>query len=97
MWPVLVVMYYRLAKKEEKEAIEVFGERYEEYKRKTPMFFPFIRRRNIIMNGLIDFINQNYIEGIIDHARKYPCFMNARRPEMLSQKMILAHFPGYLS
>lgn len=47
MWPVLVVMYYRLAKKEEKEAIEAFGERYEEYKRQTPMFFPFIRRRNI--------------------------------------------------
>ncbi len=44
MWPVLVVMYYRLAKKEEKEALEAFGEIYEEYKRHTPMFFPFIKR-----------------------------------------------------
>ncbi len=44
MWPVLAVMYYRLAKKEEKEAIEVFGERYEEYKRHTPMFLPSMRR-----------------------------------------------------
>jgi len=44
MWPVLVVMYYRLAKKEEKEAIEAFGERYEEYKRHTPMFFPSLRK-----------------------------------------------------
>jgi protein-S-isoprenylcysteine O-methyltransferase Ste14 len=36
-------MYYRLAKREEREAIEAFGERYEEYKRHTPMFFPSIR------------------------------------------------------
>ncbi len=47
MWPVLVVMYYRLSKKEEKEALAAFGERYEEYKRHTPMFLPSIRRRNI--------------------------------------------------
>ncbi|MCZ7393817.1 MAG: isoprenylcysteine carboxylmethyltransferase family protein [Candidatus Methanoperedens sp.] len=44
MWPVLVLMYYRLAKKEEKEAGEAFGERYEEYKLNTPMFLPSIRR-----------------------------------------------------
>jgi SAM-dependent methyltransferase len=44
MWPVLVVMYYRLAKKEEKEAIGVFGERYEEYKRHTPMFLPLMSK-----------------------------------------------------
>ncbi|MFZ3058138.1 MAG: isoprenylcysteine carboxylmethyltransferase family protein [Candidatus Methanoperedens sp.] len=43
MWPVLVLMYYRLAKREEREATEAFGERYEEYKRNTPMFFPSIR------------------------------------------------------
>ena len=47
MWPVLAVMYYKLAKKEEKEALEAFGERYEEYKRHTPMFLPSVRRRNI--------------------------------------------------
>ncbi|VVB90151.1 Phospholipid methyltransferase [uncultured archaeon] len=45
MWPVLVIMYYRLAKREEKEALEAFGERYEEYRRKTPMFLPSIRQR----------------------------------------------------
>ncbi len=44
MWPVLVLMYYRLSKKEEKEATETFGERYEEYKRRTPMFLPHINR-----------------------------------------------------
>ncbi len=43
MWPVLILMYYRLAKREEGEALEAFGDRYEEYKRKTPMFFPSIR------------------------------------------------------
>ena len=47
MWPVLVLMYYRLAKREEREAIEAFGGIYEEYMRRTPMFLPFLRRRNI--------------------------------------------------
>lgn len=43
MWPVLVLMYYRLAKREEREAIEAFGERYMEYQQHTPMFFPSIK------------------------------------------------------
>ncbi len=45
MWPILVVMYYRLAKREEKEAIEAFGVRYEEYKRHTPMLLPSIKSK----------------------------------------------------
>ncbi len=45
MWPVLIIMYYRLAKREEKEAALAFGERYEEYKRRTPMLFPLIKNR----------------------------------------------------
>ncbi len=48
MWPVLILMYYRLAKREEMEATEAFGERYEEYKRRTPMFFPSIRKQNMV-------------------------------------------------
>ena len=51
MWPVLVVMYYRLAKKEEKEAMEAFGERYEAYKRQTPMFIPSIKKLNTSNTG----------------------------------------------
>lgn len=47
MWPVLVLMYYRLAKREEIEALEAYGERYEEYRRQVPMFLPSIRRKNI--------------------------------------------------
>ena len=37
MWPFLVTMYLRLAKKEEKEMEEKFGEEYLEYKEEAPM------------------------------------------------------------
>jgi methanethiol S-methyltransferase len=40
MWPILVAMYYKLAKREEKEMVESYGERYLQYKRKVPMFIP---------------------------------------------------------
>ncbi|MDP2901424.1 MAG: methyltransferase [Candidatus Bathyarchaeota archaeon] len=38
MWPILVFQYYRLAKKEEKEMENEFGEEYTKYQQKTPMF-----------------------------------------------------------
>lgn len=40
MWPVLAVMYYRLARREEKGMLAEFGERYFEYKQMVPMFIP---------------------------------------------------------
>jgi protein-S-isoprenylcysteine O-methyltransferase Ste14 len=40
MWPLLIIQYYRLTKKEEKELLEQFGTEYREYMEKTPMFFP---------------------------------------------------------
>lgn len=43
MWPILVVMYYKLARKEEIEMERVFGEKYLQYKRKVPMMFPRIK------------------------------------------------------
>ncbi|MDO8686508.1 MAG: methyltransferase domain-containing protein, partial [Clostridiales bacterium] len=64
MWPVLVVMYYRLAKKEEKEALEAFGERYEDYKRNTPMFLPLISKgcsRKLDCNNKT---NNNYVPAL---------------------------------
>jgi protein-S-isoprenylcysteine O-methyltransferase Ste14 len=40
MFPVLVVMYVRLARKEEKEALMAFGERYASYMDFTPSLLP---------------------------------------------------------
>ncbi len=40
MWPVLVVLYYRLARKEEQDMEKEFGQQYVEYKQRTGMFLP---------------------------------------------------------
>ena len=40
MWPVLIVAYYRLAMREEREVEKKFGETYQEYKRRVPAFIP---------------------------------------------------------
>jgi len=40
MFPVLVFVYYRLAKREESEIVKQFGEAYRRYAEKTPMFIP---------------------------------------------------------
>ena len=40
LWPFVIWMYYRLARKEEQQAMEKFPEQYRRYMEKTPMFFP---------------------------------------------------------
>lgn len=40
MFPVLVWMYVRLARQEEREAAKEFGDAYVRYAQKTPTFFP---------------------------------------------------------
>jgi protein-S-isoprenylcysteine O-methyltransferase Ste14 len=40
MWPILMFMYYRLARREEKEMEAAFGNMFAEYKRQVPMFLP---------------------------------------------------------
>ena len=40
MWPVLIVAYLRLARREEREALERFGSAYIEYAKRTPAFLP---------------------------------------------------------
>lgn len=40
MAPILLVTYVRLARREEREMIEKFGERYLEYRAQTPAFLP---------------------------------------------------------
>lgn len=43
MFPVLVFMYTRLARQEEREALRDFGEEYARYASVTPAFFPWSR------------------------------------------------------
>jgi len=40
MFPILVLMYYRLAKKEEEEMATLFRDEYTKYKLSVPMFLP---------------------------------------------------------
>ncbi len=40
LWPIMFAVYYRLAMKEERKMIELFGERYLAYRKSVPAFFP---------------------------------------------------------
>jgi methanethiol S-methyltransferase len=40
MFPILVTMYVRLARREEREVLVEFGEKYRRYMASTPAFFP---------------------------------------------------------
>ncbi|MFA5804554.1 MAG: isoprenylcysteine carboxylmethyltransferase family protein [Melioribacteraceae bacterium] len=42
LWPILIVMYTWLAKQEEKQALEEFGEDYIKYAKRTKRFIPFL-------------------------------------------------------
>jgi len=44
MFPILVYMYVRLARREEQDAIADFGEPYRRYSAETPAFFPRVGR-----------------------------------------------------
>ena len=50
MWPILAFAYYRLARREEREMEQRFGEEYAAYKRKVRMFIPFSLRRRLILS-----------------------------------------------
>jgi protein-S-isoprenylcysteine O-methyltransferase Ste14 len=45
MFPILVYMYVRLARREEQEALEQFGDHYRSYTQATPAFVPRLRSR----------------------------------------------------
>lgn len=40
LWPFVITMYYRLARREEQDALKQFGDEYRRYLDRTPMFFP---------------------------------------------------------
>lgn len=40
MWPVLVFVYYRLSRKEERLMLSKFGKQYQDYMNDVPMFLP---------------------------------------------------------
>ena len=46
LWPFLAILYYKLAKQEDKENEEQFGEEYLKYKQSVPSFFPRLRKSN---------------------------------------------------
>ena len=45
MFPVLLWMYVRLARTEEREAIAAFGDAYRRYAARVPAFFPYVLKR----------------------------------------------------
>jgi protein-S-isoprenylcysteine O-methyltransferase Ste14 len=49
MFPMLVAMYVRLARREEHEALATLGEAYERYAARVPAFFPYLRFRPAAM------------------------------------------------
>ncbi len=55
MYPILLILYYKLARREEQQVLKEYGEAYAIYKEKTPMFFPIKlyskrKKRNIERN-----------------------------------------------
>src|SRR5690606_19717152 len=40
MWPLLLPLYYRVARKEEDMMVEEFGQAYRDYQHQTGMFLP---------------------------------------------------------
>ncbi|MDF1573409.1 MAG: isoprenylcysteine carboxylmethyltransferase family protein [Bacteroidales bacterium] len=45
MWPVLMILYHRLSRREEKTLYEKFGKRFEWYKARVPAYFPRFRKK----------------------------------------------------
>jgi protein-S-isoprenylcysteine O-methyltransferase Ste14 len=46
LWPILVFMYYRLSKIEEREVGKQFGEEFQKYKLRVPGFLPRLRTKS---------------------------------------------------
>jgi protein-S-isoprenylcysteine O-methyltransferase Ste14 len=51
LFPIIVGLYYHLAKKEEKTMLEKFGKEYEIYMQQVPMFFPKFEKWGKVLSG----------------------------------------------
>ncbi|MBI5903329.1 MAG: DUF1295 domain-containing protein [Deltaproteobacteria bacterium] len=40
MWPILIIAYYKLSRREEEEMEREFGDKYGKYREAVPMFIP---------------------------------------------------------
>ena len=49
LWPILAILYYRLAKEEDKQMEDKFGEEFLKYKHNIPMFIPIYGKRRTIL------------------------------------------------
>ncbi len=56
LFPVIVMVYVRLARKEEREMLERFGAAYRDYRERVPMFFPRRGEWSRLVNVLRDSI-----------------------------------------
>ncbi len=43
MWPILMIAYYRLARREEREVEALYGKAYRQYRARTPMLIPSLK------------------------------------------------------
>jgi len=52
MFPILIWLYVRLARREEQDAVSMFGQRYAQYAQKIPRFIPNIRWNTVSQTHL---------------------------------------------
>ncbi|MCY1271454.1 hypothetical protein D9M69_430220 [compost metagenome] len=52
LFPVIILIYVRLARREEAALLECFGEAYRSYRQARPMFFPRGQEWRCFLHGL---------------------------------------------